>query len=162
MRVSRIFLTAVISGISCMAIAREAGEPVVVMQATLSDFGALRAMNTAGAEARKRGLKVSIAVVDADGHLLAFERVGNAFHATIENAIVKASTAAQLGAVSAVLQKEVDGGKFSYLAILGLTPLQGGVPIMFSGKVVGGIASSGAAPEMDELIASVGAKGLHD
>lgn len=162
MHIPKFLLTLLISGMSCVVVATEAERPVVVTQTTLSDVGALRAMQAASEEARKRGLKVSIAVVDADGQLLAFERVGNAFHATIENAIAKASTAAQIGAGSVVLQKEVDGGKPSYLAILGLTPLQGGVPIVVAGKVVGGIASSGAPPEIDEFIASVGAKALRE
>jgi glc operon protein GlcG len=96
--------------------------------------------------------------VDRNGQLLAFARVNGAFPATIENAIAKASTAAQLGSPTRILQDAVDGGRTSYLAIKGLVPLQGGVPIVLNGTVLGGIGCSGADAAIDELIADVGAE----
>jgi glc operon protein GlcG len=134
--------------------------PAVVERATLSDAGARLVLDAALDEARKREVRVSIAVVDADGNLLAFERIGNAFPATITNAVDKANTAAQTGKPSGAMQDRVDGGRVSYLALQGLTPLRGGMPIIVSGQVVGGVASSGAAAEVDELIAASGAAAL--
>lgn len=130
----------------------------IVEQSMLSDEGARAALGAALEEAKARKLDVSIAVVDRNGQLLAFARVDGAFPATIDNAIAKASTAAQLGSPTRILQDAVDGGRTSYLAIKGMVPLQGGVPIVFNGTVLGGIGCSGADAAVDELIANVGAE----
>lgn len=158
MRMAAFFIGILLAGITAGAAAQD--QPLVIEQATLSDEGALRALTAASEDAKKRGVRVSIAVVDANGQLLAFRRIGNAFPATIDNAVGKASTAAQMGRPSAALQETIDKGRLSYLALQGLTPLRGGVPILVSGKLVGGIASSGAPPEVDESIATAGAEAL--
>jgi glc operon protein GlcG len=122
--------------------------------------GARLALAAAEAEAGRRGLRLSIAVVDVGGNLLAFERLGNAMPVSVDAAVGKARTAALLGIPSRALEDIVDGGKPSYLAIGGLSPLQGGVPLLVKGVVVGGIAGSGAAPEEDEAVAKAGAAAL--
>ncbi|MCC7412622.1 MAG: heme-binding protein [Gammaproteobacteria bacterium] len=122
--------------------------------------GARLALAAAEMEARRRGLRLSIAVVDVAGNLLAFERLGNAMPVSVDAALGKARTAALLGIPSKALEDIVDGGKPSYLAIGGVTPLQGGVPLMVKGVVVGGIASSGATAVEDEAVALAGASAL--
>lgn len=122
--------------------------------------GARLALAAAEAEAQRRGLRLSIAVVDVAGNLLAFERLGNAMPVSVDAAVGKARTAALLGIPSKVLEDIVDGGKPSYLAIGGVSPLQGGVPLLVKGVVVGGIAGSGAAAEEDEAVAQAGAAAL--
>lgn len=131
----------------------EVKELIVEYRATLTEQGAARLLDGAKAEAVARGVDVSIAVVDRDGQLLAFWRLGRAGQVTINNAIAKARTAAQLGAPSKILEDAVDGGKTSYLAIDGMVPLQGGVPVIVGGEVIGGIGCSGASADVDEAIA---------
>lgn len=160
MRVAcRIFAISLAVG-SPMAIARDGGSAPVIQRSTLSGDGAMLALQAACREAQARGAQVSIAVVDVDGNLLAFQRIGAAFPATIQNAIAKASTSAQMGVPSLVLQELVDRAHPSYLAIAGLVPLQGGVPIKVAGKSVGGVGSSGAAADVDEAIAATGAAAI--
>jgi glc operon protein GlcG len=126
----------------------------------ISSEGAAIALRGASERAQANQSRVSIAIVDMSGNLVAFERLGNAIPASIENAIEKARTAAQLGQPSKVLQDIVDGGSTSYLAVKGLSALQGGVPLKVDGVLVGGIGTSGGAAEADEAISNVGADAL--
>ena len=128
----------------------------------ISSHGAITALEGASERARSGQHRVSIAVVDSAGNLVAFQRFGNAIPASIENAIEKARTAAQLGRPSKGLQDRVDSGSTSLLAIKGLSALQGGVPLIIDGVVVGGIGCSGATAEEDEAIATEGASALVD
>lgn len=105
---------------------------------TLTTAGAKHVLAAAEAAAATNGLKVSIAVVDAAGHLLAFMRRDRA-------------------APTSVFQQMVDGGKPSLLAVEGLTAAKGGVPIMHGGDTIGGIGVSGASGEEDEQVAEAGA-----
>ncbi len=119
----------------------------------LTSEGALRLLSHAKMEAEARQVEVSIAVVDRGGQLLAFLRMGDAAPVTICNALAKASTAAQLRMPSAALEEMVNQGRTSFLAIEGVVPLQGGVPVTSEGDVVGGIGCSGADSAIDEAIA---------
>jgi glc operon protein GlcG len=140
------------------AFAQEASTTMDVKSLTAA--GAELALAAAETEARSKSLTVSIAVVDVAGNLLAFRRMDRAMPATVAAAIQKAQTAAQLGQPSKVLQDLVDGGKPSMLAIEGLRPLQGGMPLIVEGVVVGGIGVSGAAPDQDEGIARSGTEAI--
>jgi glc operon protein GlcG len=111
----------------------------------------------AEAEAKKRGATVVIAVVDDGGHLLLLERFNDTQVASVEVGIGKARTAAIFRRPSKVFEDQVREGRIAALALPGATPLQGGVPIVFEGKVLGAIGVSGNTPQEDEDIAKVGA-----
>jgi len=108
-------------------------------------------------EAKKRGATVVIALVDDGGHLLLLERLDDTQVASVEVGIGKARTAAIFGRPSKVFEDQVREGRVAALALPGATPLQGGVPIVFEGKVIGAIGVSGNTPQKDEDIAKVGA-----
>lgn len=124
---------------------------------TLTTEGAKHVLAAAEEVAAADGLKVSIAVVDAAGHLLAFSRRDRAAPLSVAVALAKARTAAELGTPTSVFQQMVDGGKPSLLAVEGLTAAKGGVPIMHSGEAIGGVGVSGASGEEDERVAEAGA-----
>jgi glc operon protein GlcG len=109
------------------------------------------------AEAKKRGTTVVIVVVDDGGHLLLLERLDDTQAASVEVGIGKARTAAIFRRPSKVFEDQVRDGRVAALALPGATPLQGGVPIQFEGKVIGAIGVSGNTPQEDEDIAKVGA-----
>jgi len=111
----------------------------------------------AAAEAKKRGATVVIVVVDDGGHLLLLERLDDTQVASVEVGIGKARTAAIFRRPSKVFEDQVRDGRVAALALLGATPLQGGIPIEFEGKVIGAIGVSGNTPQEDEDIAKVGA-----
>ena len=109
------------------------------------------------AEARKRGATVVIAVVDDGGYLLVLERLDDTQVASVDVGIAKARTAAIFRRPSKVFEDQVKNGRVSALALPGAVALQGGVPIMIDGKVVGAVGVSGNSPQEDEDIAKVGA-----
>jgi glc operon protein GlcG len=136
------------------------GEGLTIAVQSVSAAGAKLALAAAEAAAAKAGLKTSIAVVDASGALIAFQRADGAAQTTIEAAIRKARTAVHLGAPTKVFEDLLHGGTTSLLAFEFVTPSQGGVPLIIGGVVVGAIAGSGASGAEDEMVAAAGAAAL--
>lgn len=118
---------------------------------------AKRIAEAAEAEAYKRGSTIVIVVVDEGGHLLVLERLDDTQVASVEVGIGKARTAAIFRRPSKVFEDQVREGRVAALALPGATPLQGGIPIIFEGKVIGAIGVSGNTHQEDEDIAKVGA-----
>jgi glc operon protein GlcG len=118
--------------------------------------------DAAEAEASRRGATVVIAVVDDAGHLLVLHRLDDTQVASVEVGIAKARTAAIFRRPSKVFEDQVRNGRVSALALPGAAALQGGVPIVHRGRVVGAIGVSGNTPREDEDIAKVGAAVLSD
>ena len=122
----------------------------------------LHARDAAQAEADKRGLKVTIVVVDPAGILIALRRMDDASIAGPDIATGKAQTAARFGNPTALfeqrLQKE---GQLRYLTFpVGVVASEGGVPIKRDGKTVGAVGVSGATSQEDGLIAAAGIAAL--
>src|ERR1700745_1125689 len=111
----------------------------------------------AEAEAKKRGATVVIVVVDDGGDLLLLDRLDDTQVASVEVGIGKARTAAIFRRPSKVFEDQVRDGRIAAIALPGASPLQGGVPIIYEGKVIGAIGVSGNTPQEDEDIAKVGA-----
>jgi len=111
----------------------------------------------AEAEAKKRGSTVVIVVVDDAGYPLVLLRLDDTQVASVEVGIGKARTAAIFRRPSKVFEDQVRDGRVAALALPGATPLQGGVPIVYEGKVIGAIGVSGNTPQEDEDIAKAGA-----
>jgi len=100
----------------------------------------------------------AIAVVDAGGNLIYLERLDNTFAAASEVATKKANTAALFKAPSSKLENAINGGRQALITV-GHTFLQGGIPIVFEGQVIGAIGVSGSASaQQDEDMANAGAK----
>jgi glc operon protein GlcG len=100
----------------------------------------------------------AIAVVDNGGNLVYLERLDGTFPAASEVAIKKANTAALFKAPSVNLENAINGGRQALITV-GHTFLQGGIPIVVDGQVVGAIGVSGAASaKQDEEIAIAGSK----
>jgi len=114
----------------------------------------------AEAEALKRGSTVVIAVVDDGGYLLVLERLDDTQVASVDVGIAKARTAAIFRRPSKVFEDQVRDGRVAALGLPGAAPLQGGVPIIVDGKVIGAIGVSGNTPQEDEDIAKVGASAI--
>jgi glc operon protein GlcG len=107
----------------------------------------------------------SIAIVDDGGNLLALERLDQTFAASANIAIGKARTSALFKKPTKVFEDAIKGGRTSMVTLgsdlQNFTPLQGGIPLEWEGKVVGAIGVSGAASaQQDEELAIVGAQSL--
>jgi glc operon protein GlcG len=114
----------------------------------------------AEAEAKKRGVEVTICVVDDSGNLLFIEKADGVPFNTLEFAQRKARHAAAYGKPSKDGADAVKNGHTESLAMPSFFPNQGGLPIIVDGKVLGGIAASGAKSEIDEAIAQAGIDAL--
>ena len=122
---------------------------------------AKRMAATAEAEARKNNWNVSIAVVDDGGQLLLFQRMDNAKLVAIDIAIRKAKTAVYFQGETKGLEEEVTkGGRTALLPIEGFMPLEGGIPLVVEGKVIGAIGVSGVTGAQDAQCAKAGAGAL--
>ena len=124
--------------------------------------GAKQVIAAAVAEAKKLNAPGGvIAVVDDGGNLMALERLDNTFAAGANISIGKARTAALFKKPTKVFEDIVNKGRTTMVALNDFTPLQGGVPIIVEGQIVGAIGVSGAASaQQDEEIAIAGANSL--
>jgi glc operon protein GlcG len=111
----------------------------------------------AEAEAIKRRATVVIAVVDDGGHVVYLARLNDTQVASVDVGIGKARTAAIFRRPSKVFEDQIREGRVAALALPGATPLQGGVPLVVDGQVIGAIGVSGNTPQEDEDIALAGA-----
>lgn len=100
----------------------------------------------------------AIAVVDNGGNLVYLERLDGTFAAAAEVSIKKANTAAIFKAPSVKLETAINSGRQALITV-GHTFLQGGIPIIVDGQVIGAIGVSGASSaQQDEEIAIAGSK----
>jgi glc operon protein GlcG len=111
----------------------------------------------AEAEAKRRNATVVIVVVDDGGYPLVLKRLNDTQVASVEVGIGKARTAAIFRRPSREFEEQIKNGRVASLVLPGATPLQGGVPLIAHGKVVGAIGVSGNTPREDEEIALAGA-----
>ena len=119
--------------------------------------GARRALAAAEAEARKNGWQVSIAVVDQVGELVAFVRMDGAPPSSVDISRGKARTAARFRRPSKALEEAIAGGRTAILGFEGITPIEGGVPMVVGGEVVGAVGVSGVTSPQDAQVAQAGA-----
>jgi uncharacterized protein GlcG (DUF336 family) len=118
---------------------------------------AKRIAEAAEAEAVKNGWSVVVAIVDDGGHLVFLQRLDGTQAASSEIAIHKARTAALFKRPTKALEEVVASGRVATLNLPGLTPVEGGVPIVYRGEIVGAIGVSGAQSFQDGVVAQCGA-----
>jgi glc operon protein GlcG len=120
------------------------------------------AMAAADALAAGNDWPVAIAIYDSTGHLVLFQKRDDTHYGSIEAALGKARTALDLRRPTAVMESALaaGGGGLRGLAIPNITPLEGGVPIIRNGQVVGSIAAGGVASADDARVAQAGADAL--
>jgi len=125
----------------------------------LADVKAIAA--AAEAEATKNQWAVSIAIVDAGGHLLWLQRLDGAAAISAQIAPAKAHTAALGRRESRIYEEVINGGRVSFLSAPGLSGmLEGGVPIMKDGQCIGAVGVSGVKSTEDAQIARAGIAAL--
>lgn len=127
------------------------------------DIGLERARQLAAlaaAEAERMQLRVAIAIVDTAGHLVYFEKADDTQTASVEVAIAKARSASNFRRPTKVFEDALNGGRTSLLGLPGAVPVEGGVPLVHMGKVIGAIGISGASSVEDGLIAAAAANNI--
>jgi uncharacterized protein GlcG (DUF336 family) len=99
----------------------------------------------------------AVAIVDHGGFLIYFERMDNTQLGSVEIAIEKARSAALYRRPSKVFEEALAGGRTAILALRGAMPIEGGLPLVSGGKIVGAIGASGGTAQQDGQVAKAGA-----
>lgn len=118
-----------------------------------------RVVEAAEAEATRNNWNVVIAVVDDGGHLMYLQREKVQL-GSIDVAITKANVALMFRRPTRFWEETVASGRQGYLAMPGMLPIEGGVPLIHEGDIVGAIGISGVKSSEDGQIAQAGADAL--
>jgi glc operon protein GlcG len=110
----------------------------------------------AQAEAVRNKWTMVICVVDDGGHLLYLERMDGTQIGSIQVAQEKAVTAVRFKRPTKALEEAVAGGRIVVMKLPGATPIEGGVPIIVDGQVIGAVGASGGTSAQDGQVAAVG------
>jgi glc operon protein GlcG len=149
-------LLVLVASAALASAAARAGEAASKPVLTLAQAKAVVA--AAASAARKSGSGGAIAVVDDGGYLLCLERLEGTFPAAARLAALKARSAAVFRKPTADFEKAVQSGRAALVANPELLPLQGGVPIVLGGQVVGAVGVAGASnAQQDEDLARAAA-----
>src|ERR1700726_666833 len=130
--------------------------------APVSLENAKKAASAAIAEARKNNWTMALAVVDPSGTLVYYEKLDNTQIGSSQVAISKARSAALFKRPTKSFEDQLakGGDGLRTLGLEGAVPLEGGVPIVIEGKIVGAIGMSGGTSAQDAQCAQVGADAL--
>jgi glc operon protein GlcG len=128
------------------------GPPITLEQAK-------RVMAAAELEAAKNSWQVAIAILDSGGNMVMFHKLDNTQLASIGASEGKANTALRFKRPSKALDDAIaaGGAGLRLLAVKDITPLEGGLPVILDGKIIGSIGVSGALSSQDAQVARAGA-----
>jgi len=131
------------------------GPPITLDQAK-------RAMAAAELEAAKNSWQVAITILDSGGNLVMFHKIDNAQLSAVTVSEGKARTALEFKRPSKALDDAIAAGGAGnrLLALKNITPIEGGMPVVVDGKIIGAIGVSGALSGQDAQVARVGADAL--
>jgi uncharacterized protein GlcG (DUF336 family) len=110
------------------------------------------------AEARKNNWAMAVAVVDTGGYLVYFERMPDTQLGSVEVSIEKAKSAALFRRPTKAFQDVVAGGGegLRILRLSGAIPVEGGIPLIVDGKLIGAVGASGGSSDQDGRTAQAG------
>jgi glc operon protein GlcG len=131
------------------------GPPITLDQAK-------KAMAAAEAKATQNNWNVAISIVDSGGHAVMLQRLDGTQLASIRIAEGKARTAVEFRRPTKALEDVIAGGGagLRYFTVRDVNLMEGGVPIVVDGKIVGGIGVSGVDSRNDAQIAQAGADAI--
>ncbi len=114
------------------------------------------------AEAKKNNWAMAIAVVDPAGYLVYFERMPETQLGSVDVALDKAKSAALFRRPTKAFQDAVAGGGagLRLLGLKGAVPVEGGIPIIVGGKIIGAVGASGGNSDQDGMTAQAGAAAM--
>jgi uncharacterized protein GlcG (DUF336 family) len=123
---------------------------------TLTLEAAKQMAAAAQAEAKKNNLTMVIAIVDDGGHLIYLERMDGTQIGSVVVAQEKAAGAVKFKRTTKAMEDVVAGGRNAVLALPGFMPVEGGLPIMVDGQLIGAIGASGGTSPQDGTVAAAG------
>ena len=141
------------------AMTRSAAAQLIDAKALTAD-AVKNILAAAESKAKQNKWAVSIAVVDPNGDLAGFLKLDGASVGTVQISLGKARTAARFGRPTKIYADRVAGDTLNVLSIDGLVALQGGVPIIIGGRVIGAVGASGATGAQDEEVVMAGIQAI--
>ena len=133
----------------------------MLSKAVLSQTEVSKMLAAARREAEKNQWAVTISVVDDGGHPLALERLDGCAPIGAYIATEKARSAAIGRRETKGYEDMVNGGRTAFLSAPLLTSLEGGVPVIVEGQVIGAIGVSGVKADQDAQVAKAGVAALN-
>jgi len=132
--------------------------PNVPYGVSISADAAKKVAAAAVAEARKNNWAMAVAIVDTGGYLVYFERMPDTQLGSVEVSIEKAKSAALFRRPTKAFQDIVAGGGegLRILRLTGAVPVEGGLPIIVDGKLIGAVGASGGSSDQDGRTAQAG------
>ena len=168
MRMARLLSLAVVTVALCASLPVGAQQPVappppqIPYGAPISLEQAKKVIADAEAEAKKNSWNVVIAVLDSGGHVVMLQRLDGAQLGSIDVAKEKAHSAVLYRRPTKMFQDLVGqgGANLRLLRLSGASVLEGGIPLIVDGKLIGAVGVSGVTSEQDAQIAQAGAEAL--
>jgi glc operon protein GlcG len=145
-----------------IALGAHGAHPQTIEKKALNLEGARKVIAAATAEAKSKNAPGgAIAVVDEGGNLIAVERLDDTFAAGANISIGKARTAVLFKRPTKFFEDVINKGRTAMTTLNDFTPLQGGIPFIVDGQIIGAVGVSGAASaQQDEELAIAGANAL--
>lgn len=128
--------------------------------APISLEDAKKAAAPAIAEAHKNNWTMAIAIVDPGGHLVYLEKMDGTQTGSVDFAVSKARSATLFKRPTKVFEDALKSGGLPILRVDGAVPVEGGIPLIMDGKIVGAIGASGATSAQDGQCAQAGANAV--
>ena len=156
--VAAVLLASVVSGVVVQVKIAEGAEPY---GPPITLAMAKKIMAAAEAEATRNGWEVVIAIVDSGANLVMLHRLDNAQLGSLVLAPGKAKTAADFRRPTKVFETAIaEGGVKLKLLKLNGVPMEGGLPIILDGKIIGAVGVSGVTSAQDAIVAAAGIEAL--
>jgi len=134
----------------------------------IGEAASRKIVDAAVAEARKNGWTMAVAIVDPAGVLVRYEKMDNTQIGSAHVAVEKAKASANFKRPTKAFEDALRGpdgaavavGRLAVLGLPGAVPLEGGIPIVVDGAIVGAIGVSGGTSQQDGLAAKAGVDAL--
>jgi glc operon protein GlcG len=150
-------------GLGALALLGQSAHAQLLEKKALSLEAARKMVAAAEAEAERNHWRGVIAVVDEGDWLILLERMNHAaMTASVELAEGKARSAALFKKPTQALEDAINHGRYAAITARGFIEMQGGLPVVVDGEVIGGIGASFATPEEDEQVAKAGLAALSE
>lgn len=147
-----------LAGLVCAAAAW--AQPVPSYGTAVNLETAKKLAAAAAVEAKKNGWPVAIAIVDNHGTLVYYEMHDDTQTASAHVAVDKARSSATFRRPTKVFEDAIAGGRVAILGLNGAVPIEGGIPIVVAGKIIGAIGVSGVTSQQDAQVARAGLDAL--
>jgi glc operon protein GlcG len=148
----------VLLSVACLLVGGSRAQ--LVQKTTLSLATAKQVAVACESEALKNNSPVVIAIVDEGGNLINLERMDEAQIGSVEVAQAKAHSAIAFKRPTKSFQDSLAQGNLAVLKVPGTMASEGGVPLIFDGKIIGALGISGGTPQQDGMVAAAGASAL--